>query len=129
MHRVGNEHIWALVASVVCGIAVASLLSGSGLPLLLIVVVVLLGLGASSLRRRMLHQHVNAESVPRVTRFRRSRRPPKTATQTARATADAAPPERPAPRGVRGLPVDHDRRAGARSRSLGLRPPQDEERR
>ena len=127
MHRVGNEHIWALVASIVCGIAVASLLTGSGLPLLLIVVVVLLGLGASALRRRMLHRHVNAESVPRVAKARRSRRRPEKPTETVTAQTAAAPPERPAPRGVRGLPVEHDRRAGARSRSLGLRPPDEEE--
>ena len=127
MHRLGNEHIWALVASIVCGIAVASLLTGSGLPLLLIVVVVGLGFGASALRRRMLHRHVTAESIPRVVKSRRSRRHRETRTPAAGAPTAAAPKERPAPRGVRGLPVDHERRAGARSRSLGLRPPHDDE--
>jgi hypothetical protein len=127
MHRLGNEHIWALVASIVCGIAVASLLTGSGLPLLLIVVVVGFGFGASALRRRVLHRHVTAESAPRVTAARKRRRRSEKATEPAAAQAAAPPVERPAPRGVRGLPVDHERRAGARSRSLGLRPPHDKD--
>lgn len=127
MHRLGNEHIWALVASIVCGIAVASLLTGSGLPLLLIVVVVLLGFGASALRRRMLHAHVGAERAPRVTRSRRRTRRPEKDARPAKAQTAAAPADRPVARGVRGLPVEHERRAGARSRSLGLRPPHDEE--
>ena len=65
MNRLGNEHIWAFVASIVCGIGVASLLSGSKLPLGLIVVVVLLGLGATALRRRRLHGHRPAKRAPR----------------------------------------------------------------
>ncbi|MBA2295204.1 MAG: hypothetical protein H0W16_08715 [Actinobacteria bacterium] len=112
MQRVNNEFVWVTVVSIVCGIAVASLLSGSGLPLLLIVLVVALGAGVAALRRRG-----HAPSAP-MPRWRRAPRAPR--------DSEPEPPAEPRRQPRQPTPLTSEpwsRRAGVRSRSLGEQPP------
>lgn len=122
MHRVGNEFIWATVASIVCGIGLASLLSGSELPLLLIVLVVAAGAGLALYRRRRSMLDPEAPRPPwsqweSQLRGRHSLKPRNTERTSTRSQ----------PRSVEPVPDEpRSRRAGVRSSSLGAPPPDDD---
>jgi len=113
MHRVNNEFVCATVVAIVCGIALASSLSGSGLPLLLIVLVVALGAGVAALRRH--RRTLFALTLPG------RRGAPRTP-----GVSKAEPPAEPRRQPRQPTPLTSEpwsRRAGVRSRSLGEQPP------
>ena len=108
-----NEVVWATVAAVVCGIVLASLLTGSGLPLLAIGVVVAAGATLAVLRRRRFSPYEES-SRRRIGRFERRSRETRPE-QSRSPAATRSQPRRPEP--ILGEPWS--RRAGIRSKSLG----------
>jgi len=123
MHRVSNEFVWATVVSIVCGIGLASLLSGSGLPLLLIVVVVAIGAGVAAYRRR--GYATRSLNIRRLRAPRAERTPRTNRTTEPEPAIPRSQPRQPSPLIGESL----SRRAGVRSRSLGKEPPSDRSRR
>lgn len=124
MRRVSNEIIWAGVASIVCGVLIASLLGGTGTPWILVVVVVALGLLVTTIRRRRDERALRAHYEPA-----RQDEP-----DSSGAPAPTTPRDRRPSRATTGstatLPPSAGsvRRAGARSQSLGAKPPRDQNR-
>lgn len=114
MSRIGNEIVWAVVASVVCGALLASLLGGTPLPLIVILVAVAAGLAVTTLgRRRERRAYQPATSRSR----RRERRPVVEKPDVPRRVVPTDPP-------ARALVDPSARRTGARAQSLGAQPGQ-----
>ena len=118
MHNRGNEFVWVTVVSIVCGIGLASLLSGSGLPLLLIVVVVAIGAGIAAYRRRGYAGRAPTIRLLRTPRLERTRRERRSDTTPEPLTVPRPPAREPLPH----IDEPRSRRAGVRSRSLGEAP-------
>lgn len=116
MHRVSNEIIWTGVASVVCGVVIASLIGGAGTPWALLGIVVALGLVVTTVKSRRERRAVHAY-YDRDWNGPSEARPPQPA--AGRMGQVDEPGRQPAlleteRRGAR--------RAGARSQSLGSPP-------
>ena len=119
MRRVTNEIVWAGVAAIVCGIAIASLLGGTGTPWWLVLVMIGAGLVVTIARSRLADGPGGTAYAP----------PPETGEPEpepepgAEPTRERRPVETGSPSAaLRARDAASLRRAGARSESLRTGP-------
>lgn len=120
MRRVGNEVIWAVIVSIVCGVVIASFLGGTNVPWILVAAVLGLGVVATVVRRRREERAWHARYPNDDVEERQA---PSTAPR--QRPDQEAPTPVSTPHGARVLPSHSTdvRRAGARAESLGANPP------
>jgi hypothetical protein len=117
MRRMTNEIVWAGVAAIVCGIAIASLLGGTKTPWWLVLVTIGAGLVVTIVRSRLTNRDGGTAYAP----------PPVTGEPEpepgAEPTRERRPVETGSPSaGLRARDAASLRRAGARSESLRTGP-------
>ena len=118
MRSVSDEVIWAGIASIVCGLLIASLLGGTWTPWILAVavLVLVLGLVVMTTRRRRRQRVLRAYYEP-VHRDDPERNASRAAQQES-----PIPARTPKSRTILGSDPAAVRRAGVRSRSLSTKP-------